>query len=204
MSQKTNGKILAALAAVILIFAGAVYAGEYSPYQSPGKTFRCEVPTGWSVVESPEYRRELTKADGFDAFRGDFEDRVSISVRYFPEGNQLHRDMDAYINSHCRPLVGPREGFTYGRVEDMDLKGAKAKTFERTGFDYESHVYNQKLGTYVEPLHPRKVAYTEKFIVAPAKGGFVAFRCKARPDTAGRYQETFSRVVDSFLLLDKK
>jgi hypothetical protein len=184
--------------AVLISISGHALAREFTPYESPDKTFRCVVPAGWSIVESPSYSREVSGVDGFDAYRGGFEDRVTISIRYYPPGNKLHKDMDAYIRAYSQPVLTVLEGQTYGPVKDLDFRGTKARTFERSGYDYESHVYNPKLDRYVEPLHPRKVEYRERFIVMPLKTGFAAFRFKAGPDTAGQYEDVFARVADSF------
>jgi hypothetical protein len=206
--DKNYFRIFSAAAALfIFALAGTVVAQggpetSYLEYISPGKNFRCLQPAGWSVLESPEYSREVTKADGFDAYRGGFEDRVTISVRYYPKGNQLYENMEAYIKAHSRPVLVALPESSYGPVSDIDMKGAKAKTFTLTGVEFESHVFNQKLGVYVEPLHPRKFPYTEKFIVVPAKSGFVAFRCKSRPDMAAQYEGVFRKVIDSFSVLE--
>ncbi len=207
--DKKYFRIFSAAAAALFIFAlaGAVFAQGapetgYVEYISPGKNFRCLQPAGWSVLESPEYSREVTKADGFDAYTGGFEDRVTISVRYYPAGNKLHENMEAYIRAHSRPVLVALPESSYGPVSDMDVKGARAKTFTRTGIEFESHVYNQRLGTYVEPLHPRKFPYSEKFIVVPAKSGFVAFRYKSRADMSAQYESVFWKVIDSFSFLE--
>jgi hypothetical protein len=52
------------------------------------------------------------------------------------------------------------------------------------------------------PCIPRKFPYFEKFIVVPAKSGFVAFRCKSRPDMAAQYEGVFRKVIDSFSVLE--
>lgn len=197
MFRKRANPILAA-ATVLIFISGYVFAQEFKPYQSPDRTFRCALPSGWGIVESPGYSREVSGVDGFDAYSGGFEDRVTISIRYYPRGNKLHKDMDTYIRTFSRPVLAVMEGQSYGPVKDLDFKGTKAKTFERFGYDYESHVYNQKLDRYVEPLHPRKMEYTERFIVMPAKSGFVAFRYKARPDKVKQYENVFARVTGSF------
>lgn len=200
-------KALAMLAAVavslIIVLPASAFAQEFRPYQSPDGTFRCVLPEGWSIVESPSYSREVSKVDGFNAYTGGFEDRVTISIHYHPEGNLLHKDMDIYIKRHSQPILGIQEGQSYEKVRDLDFKGTKARTFERTEYEYESHVYNPKLGRYVEPLHPRKTQYRERFIVMPVKSGFVAFRFKARPDMVRQYEDVFARVADSFALLVK-
>lgn len=194
---------LFAAAVLALIIPVISLAQEFQPYQSPDKTFRCVVPSGWSIMESPGYSREVSKVDGFNAYTGGFEDRVTISIHYHPEGNLLHKDMEIYIKRHSQPILGIQEGQSYEKVRDLDFKGTKAKTFERTEYEYESHVYNPKLGRYVEPLHPRKTQYRERFIVMPVKSGFVALRFKARPDMVTQYEDVFARVADSFALLVK-
>ena len=207
--DKKYFRIFSAAAAALFIFAlaGAVFAQgvpetSYVQYISPGKNFRCLQPAGWSVLESPEYSREVTKADGVEMYRGGLEDRVTISVRYYPAGNQLHENMEAYIRAHSRPVLVALPESSYGPVSDMDVKGARAKTFTRNGIEFESHVYNQRLGTYVEPLHPRRFPYTEKFIVVPTKSGFVALRYKSRPDLTAQYEGAFRKVMESFSFLE--
>ncbi len=178
-------------------------AQNLSQYSSPDKTFKCLLPAGWAVYESPGHSREVTKVDGVHTYRGGFEDRVSLTVQYYPEGNMLHRDMERYIRVHSAPLPGFEglEGRSYGPAVQIDLKGAKGMTWERTLYEYESHVYNQKLQRYVTPLHPRKAQYSERFIALPVRGGFAAFVLKARPDEIKNYQDLFSKVVDSFELI---
>jgi hypothetical protein len=175
---------------------------EYSDYQSPGKTFRCILPKGWNVNEVPDHSREVTKVDGVNTYRGNFKDRVTLSVYYFPEGNKLHKNMERYIAVHSRPVLGAKlEGEDYGPVSDMALKGRTGKTFQRSIIEYEDHVFNPKLGKYVEPLHPKEVSLTETFIVMPAGSGFIAFRYKATPQTSKANEHIFRQVVDSFILL---
>jgi hypothetical protein len=70
--------------------------------------------------------------------------------------------------------------------------------------EYEDHVYNPRIGRYVEPLHPRQVTLTETFIVAPAGSGFVAFRFKATPEAAKSYESVFHKVVESFSLITRE
>lgn len=193
-------------AITILIFglAGHVFAQEFTAYKSPDQTFQCVIPSGWNVLESPGYSREVSGVDGFDAYRGGFEDRVTISIRYYPKGNKLHKDMETYIRTFSQPVLGIREGQSYGAVKDLEIKGTKARTFERSGYDYESHVYNPQLDRYVEPLHPRKMEYRERFIVMPAKSGFIAFRYKARPDMVRQFDDVFKRVTESFSFSTEK
>jgi len=175
---------------------------DFSDYQSPGKTFRCILPKGWNVHEVPDHRRELTKVDGVNAYRGNFEGRVTLSVYYFPEDNKLHKNMERYIEVHSRPVLGMKlEGHDYGPVSDMALKGATGKTFQRSVIEYEDHVFNQKLGKYLEPLYPKQVSLTEIFIVMPAGSGFAAFRYKATPQTSKANEHIFRQVVDSFIFL---
>lgn len=203
MFRKKTVMLFAAAAALTLIIPVLSLSQEFQPYKSPDKTFRCVVPSGWSIVENPGYSREVSGVDGFNAYTGGFEDRVTISIHYHPEGNKLHKDMDIYIKRHSRPILGITEGQSYGEVRDIDFKGTKARTFESTGYEYESHVYNPKLDRYVEPLHPRKIEYRERFIVMPAGSGFVALRFKARPDMVKQYEDIFAGVADSFSLLVK-
>jgi len=201
MFRKRANVILAAISVFILIISGPVFAQEFTPYESPDKTFRCVLPSGWSIVESPGYSREVSGVDGFDAYKGGFEDRVTVSIRYYPEGNPLHKDMEIYIKRFSQPILGTpgtMECQSYGEVKGIDFQGVKARTFERSGYDYESHVYNPKLDRYVEPLHPRKMEYRERFIVMPSKNGFIAFRYKARPDMVKQYEGVFAKMTESF------
>jgi hypothetical protein len=200
-------KILLAFTALVLLI-GIAYAQEtslgqeYYDYQSPGKMFRCILPNGWSVHEVPDHSREVTKVDGVNTYRGNFRDRVTLSVYYFPEGNKLHKSMERYIAVHSRPVLGAKlEGEDYEPVSDMELKVGTGKRFQRSIIEYEDHVFIPKLGKYVEPLHPKQVSLTETFIVMPAGSGFVAFRYKATPQDAKANEHIFSRVVDSFTLL---
>jgi len=203
MFRKRAWTSLAAISILMFSLSGYVLAQEFTVYKSPDQTFQCVIPSGWNVLESPGYSREVSGVDGFDAYRGGFENRVTISIRYYPKGNKLHKDMETYIRTFSQPVLGIREGQSYGAVKDLELKGTKAKNFERSGYDYESHVYNPKLDRYVEPLHPRKVEYTERFIVMPGKSGFVAFRYKARPDLVKQYEGVFNKVTDSFSFLNQ-
>lgn len=187
----------------VISFAQNVSSEQnFFDYHSPGKTFRCLLPKGWGIHEIPAHSLEVTGVDGVLVYMGNFENRVTISVNFFPKDNKLHKNMERYIAVHSGPVLGVvLEGQDYGSVSDTMLNGVKGKTFRRTIVEYESHVFNQKLGKYVKPLEPRKVSLTEKFVVIPAGNGFAAFRYKSPPQSAKVNEPVFSLVMDSFTLL---
>ena len=181
-----------------------VYAAEkpdaFEEYISYGNYFKCLLPKGWSRNEAPDSSRDASKVYGIEVYQGRSEHRIGISVKYYAADNKLHKSAEKFIGTHSRPLFGgpETEGEKYGPVEEILIKGVKARIFERERYDFEDHVYNPISGRYYEPISPRKFSMVERFVVLPAKEGFYVLRFKASPDTVKSLEGRFQTVLNSF------
>jgi hypothetical protein len=137
---------------------------------------------------------------GVEVFQGSFEHQAGISVKYYAGDNRLQKSAEKFISVHSRPVFGgpEGEGEEYGAVEEILIKGMKARIFEREIYYFENHVYNPISGRYYKPISPRKVLMVERFIVLPAKEGFYVLRYKASQDTVKPLEGIFQTVLNSF------
>jgi len=123
-----------------------VYAAEkpdaFEEYISYGNYFKCLLPKGWSRNEAPDSSRDASKVYGIEVYQGRSEHRIGISVKYYAADNKLHKSAEKFIGTHSRPLFGgpETEGEKYGPVEEILIKGVKARIFERERYDFEDHV----------------------------------------------------------------
>lgn len=175
-------------------------AGKFIPYVSPGNYFTCLLPEGWRTNESSDPGRDATRVYGVEVYHGNSDHKVAISVKYYAADNSLYKSVDRFIEVHSKPVFGglEQEGEKYGPVQEVLVKGVKAKVFERALYEFEDHVLDPASGRYYEPMTPKKFQMVERYVVVPAKAGFFVLQYRVSPEELKVREEIFTRVMESF------
>ncbi len=192
----TGVLIIVALTIFMPAFSqGADRMPQFALHKSAGDYFKCKIPADWTIYE-PVFglSAEEKKVYGITLFGPQNGSPVApvISVHYYAPGNLLHKTMEVFIRRHSEPVLGfVAEGKSYGKVQETELAGRKAKTFERIDIRY--------IGERV--LHPLKVSMSEKFIVVSDSkdDGFYVLKLSVPAAEKDKYAGIFEEIVKSFL-----
>jgi len=178
---------------------------EFVSYEYKG-IFACDIPKQWRIDDgtmqfglSPEKK----KIFGIHAFAPEFSERpVRISVHFYADGNMLHKDMNEFIQSHAKPILGyVPEGSSYGPVKSAIIAGRKAKKFEQKKSEFVADRSIREPGENDPRVYEKmakKIYVVEQFIVIPAQKGFYALSFYAPAETAHLFQQAFDKVAGSF------
>lgn len=174
---------------------GADRMPQFVELKSAGDYFQCRIPADWTIYE-PVFglSAEEKKIYGVTILgpQNGSLGAPLISVHYYAPGNLLHKSGEVFIKTHSGPVLGfVTEGKSYGKVQDTELAGRKAKTFERIDIRYIGE----------RALHPQKVSMFEKFIVIPDEKdeGFYGLKLSLPAAAKDKYAGIFDEIVKSFL-----
>jgi len=185
---------------VVMTFHSAVSsaldkAQKFKEYASFGNYFQCSIPEDWSVYP-PGFglSEEEKKVYGVILIGPQSESPVAplMSIHYYAPGNLLHNTMDVFIRRHSSSNLGIEiEGKSYGKIQEMEVAGRQAKTFERIDIRF--------IGERV--IHPTKVPIYEKFVTIPAVSGegFYVLKLSVPAEMKDAYKGLFEVTVKSFL-----
>lgn len=185
---------------VVMTFHSAVSsaldkAQKFKEYASFGNYFQCSIPEDWSVYP-PGFglSEEEKKVYGVILVGPQSKSPIAplMSIHYYAPGNLLHNTMDVFIRRHSRSNLGIAiEGKSYGQIQEMEVAGRQAKTFERIDIRF--------IGERV--INPTKVPIYEKFVTIPAGSGdgFYVLKWSVPAEMKDAYQGLFEVTVKSFL-----
>lgn len=185
---------------VVMTFHSAVSsaldkAQKFKEYASFGNYFQCSIPEDWSVYP-PGFglSEEEKKVYGVILVGPQSKSPIAplMSIHYYAPGNLLHNTMDVFIRRHSRSNLGIAiEGKSYGQIQEMEVAGRQAKTFERIDIRF--------IGERV--INPTKVPIYEKFVTIPAGSGdgFYVLKLSVPAEMKDAYQGLFEVTVKSFL-----
>ena len=194
-NQPLTVSIVDTLKNVPVVSIGSGIEPKFVEYVSSGNYFKCSIPSDWSVYE-PGFglSEEEKKVYGVTLFGPRSGSPVSpvISIHYYAPGNLLHKTIDMFIRLHSEPVFGKvSKGESFDRVQQIEIVGRKAKTFERIRIDY--------IGG--EVLNPRSVSKFEKYVVIPAREdvGFYVLELSVPLEIKEQCRVIFEQSVKSFL-----
>lgn len=185
---------------VVMTFHSAVSsaldkAQKFKEYASFGNYFQCSIPEDWSVYP-PGFglSEEEKKVYGVILVGPQSKSPIAplMSIHYYAPGNLLHNTMDLFIRRHSRSNLGIAiEGKSYGQIQEMEVAGRQAKTFERIDIRF--------IGERV--INPTKVPIYEKFVTIPAGSGdgFYVLKLSVPAEMKDAYKGLFEVTVKSFL-----
>ena len=185
---------------VVMTFHSAVSSAldktqKFKEYASFGNYFQCSIPEDWSVYP-PGFglSEEEKKVYGVILVGPQSKSPIAplMSIHYYAPGNLLHNTMDVFIRRHSRSNLGiVIEGKSYGQIQEMEVAGRQAKTFERIDIRF--------IGERV--INPTKVPIYEKFVTIPAVSGegFYVLKLSVLAEMKDAYQGLFEVTVKSFL-----
>lgn len=170
-------------------------AQKFKEYTSFGNYFQCSIPEDWSVYP-PGFglSEEEKKVYGVILIGPQNKSPVAplMSIHYYAPGNLLHNTMDVFIRRHSQSNLGIEiEGKSYGQIQEMEVAGRQAKTFERIDIRFIGE----------RALHPTKAPIYEKFVAIPAGSGegFYVLKLSVPAERKDAYQGLFEAAVKSFL-----
>ena len=185
---------------VVMTFHSAVSsaldkAQKFKEYASFGNYFQCSIPEDWSVYP-PSFGLSEKEKKVYGVIligpRNTSPVAPLMSIHYYAPGNLLHSTMDIFIRRHSRSNLGIEiEGKSYGKIQEMEVAGRQAKTFERIDIRF--------IGERV--INPTKVPIYEKFVTIPAGSGegFYVLKLSVPAEMKDAYKGLFEVTVKSFL-----